>query len=83
MFTKRHAERLRSRAGEPYRPSNGDEGERFMASFCFKCALDRSDDPCQIINATMVYEVDDSRYPQEWQYGDDGQPFCSKFERGT
>lgn len=82
------------RAGEKYRPSNGTEGDFFFAGWCTKCARDKhlredtafedtfeggDDDLCEILGRTFVYNVEDSEYPKEWQYGKDGQPCCTAF----
>ena len=71
--------------GEKYRPANGAEGEMFMEEFCFKCSKDNYDgeDPdtgCPLIVRTFALSVDDENYPQEWQYGEDGQPKCTAFD---
>lgn len=52
-----------------FRPSNGLEGDMFMERNCDRCA---KDDPekgieCPLIAASMAYEIDDPRYPVEWQ----------------
>lgn len=70
-----------------YRPSNGIEGEIFMAHFCDRCSKDGYTDEtpelgCQILAATMAYELGDPRYPKEWiQDGDDIRTSrCTAFE---
>lgn len=62
-----------------YRPSNGTEGELFMERFCYRCKHDdkyqRTQDPedgCPIIPGTLIYEIDDPKYPTEWVQDDDG-----------
>lgn len=71
---------LIERAGQKYRPSNGTEGDCFFEAWCWQCASDQSvPEGCQIIGATMAYDVNDPDYPQEWQYGKDGQPCCTAF----
>lgn len=86
-LAKMHA----ARHGEKYQPSNGTEGEIFTDVWCRNCARDRSmregdpieecddDELCDIIARTFAYDVDDPRYPTEWQYGHDGQPMCTAF----
>jgi hypothetical protein len=84
------------RAGQKYQPSNGTEGECFISVWCGECARDKSlregapfeecddNERCDIVTKTMVYDVKDSEYPHEWQYGPDGQPRCTAFvEAGT
>lgn len=71
-----------------YRPSNGTEGDGFHENFCFQCLHerwvhrqeeDRDEDKCIIMNHTLLYQVDDPRYPSEWTYDDKGNPTCTKF----
>lgn len=84
----------RLRVGDKYRPSNGTEGDYFFDEWCSKCARDnhlREDtafedcldgvdgDLCEIIGRTFMYELEDAKYPAEWQYGTDGQPCCTAF----
>lgn len=61
---------------EKYQPSNASEGMAFFDAWCCKCDRDRSmrdgidteecsdNDLCPIIVATMIYSVDDQRYPE-------------------
>lgn len=70
---------------ERYLPSNGTDGECFIAAWCGKCARDRCvregvdfdacapEDQCDILTNSFVVEVD------EWVYGDDGVPMCTAF----
>ncbi len=58
------------------------DNKLFMEGFCYRC---KHDDPendvfCEIVGKTMMYDIDDAGYPDEWQYGEDGQPVCIKFE---
>lgn len=78
-------------AGEKYRPSNGTEGDCFFAAWCCKCARDKAmregcdvdecddNERCDILTATMCFNIEDAEYPKEWQYGRDGQPICTAF----
>ena len=66
-------------AGKKFRPSNGTEGEIFIDSWCGECARDKNQG-CPIVAATFAFDVDEPEYPQEWQYGEDGQPKCTAFE---
>ena len=50
-----------------FRPSNGTEGAVFIDVFCATCARDISLD-CQILADTLMYDVDDAKYPAEWCY---------------
>ena len=78
------------RAGQPYQPSNGTEGEVFWSEWCRKCSrdsamradadLDDCDDneQCEILDASFRGEA------KEWLFGTDGQPICTAFhEFGT
>lgn len=62
-----------------YRPSNGTEGESFIGRWCARCTKDANQD-CEILGATMMFDVDDDEYPAEWQYGRNGHPKCTAFE---
>lgn len=80
-------------AGKKYRPSNGMEGEFFFDAWCRHCQndkamrdgldLDECDDTerCDIIANTFAHDVEDDEYPNEWQFGRDGQPCCTAFLR--
>jgi len=85
------ADMHKDQAGQKYQPSNGTEGEIFIDAWCSHCARDKAlseglpieecddDQLCKIVAHTMAFDVDDSRYPHEWQYGKDGQPCCTAF----
>ena len=72
-------------AGKPYRPSNGTEGDMFMAEWCEHCEHDSRwrDDPesagCPILCDTMIYHTRDPEYPKEWIYDQEGRPSCTAF----
>jgi hypothetical protein len=88
LFQQDDAERFfKQCAGKRYRPSNGTEGEMFKDMFCYDCARcnagDPDKDPCDIEMRTFFLEVDDADYPQEWQYGPNGQPICTAFEEAA
>lgn len=51
---------------EPYRPSNGTEGEMFEARFCDRCANDTDLSPCPIVTAAWCFSIGDGGYPAEW-----------------
>lgn len=73
---------------QSYRPSNGTEGEIFMARWCARCSRDQARrdgdafDGCEIIDLTMAYDIDDPSYPKAWVQDDDGSPSCSEFTAG-
>lgn len=74
--------------GESYMPSNGTEGEFFMAAWCEECARDKAmngtvhregreendDDWCEILGRSFREDA-----IPEWVYGEDGQPKCTQF----
>jgi hypothetical protein len=74
-----------------YRPSNGSEGECFVADWCGTCErdhgmlkglpLEECDDNrvCEIIGKTYLYNVDDPEYPAEWTYDKNGAPCCTAY----
>jgi len=72
---------------KPYRPSNGTEGEFFMARFCYRCTWETdfrrdpgSNDGCSILAYTFAYDIDDPNYPEEWIEEAAG-PRCLSFEQ--
>lgn len=79
------------KAGKPYRPCNGTEGDYFMGNWCANCERDYGmsrglpleecdeDQVCDIIARTFGLHEDDPKYPTEWQFGKDGQPCCTAF----
>jgi len=83
MYTDDLAEKLKKRAGQKWRPSNGTEGEMFMEAFCYKCLNDDIAKDCDILLNSMLYDTDDDRYPKEMQIDKDGQPTCIAFKKDT
>ena len=77
IYPPKLAESCKAHTGEKWRPSNGTEGEIFIASWCGKCGNDES--TCEILTATFAYCEADSEYPLQWQLGADGQPKCTAF----
>lgn len=85
MYTEEFANRLKEHAGEQWEPSNGTEGELFIAAWCCNCAMDKAmregadfdecddDEKCEIIGASFRGEA------AEWQYDRNGQPCCTAF----
>jgi hypothetical protein len=70
----------------PYQPSNGTEGEGFLARFCYTCQHDRAfresdgDEPgCGIIVRSMIWHAGDPDYPVEWTYDAEGKPTCTAY----
>jgi hypothetical protein len=52
-----------------FRPSNGTEGLMFMERNCFLCIKDDEEKGifCPLIAASMAFDKEDPRYPEEWQ----------------
>jgi hypothetical protein len=63
---------------ELYRPSNGSEGDWFMAGHCRRCKKDRNGD-CLIIAKAMGFDITEAEYPREWTFKD-GDPTCTAFD---
>ena len=53
-----------------YLPSNGTEGEMFMAQYCYKCYKESG---CTILTKSMC-----GIQPKQWIYQDD-KPTCTSF----
>lgn len=67
-----------------YRPSNGTEGEAFQARWCHNCIHDQFDAEsgmggCEIIMRSMLHDVNDPEYPEEWQQEPGQAPRCTAF----
>lgn len=65
---------IKTLAGQPYVPSNGDEGRRFMARFCAHCIRDTDKDCPVLFNALAGTE------PPEWRHNFEGKPECSAYK---
>lgn len=68
---------------EKYRPSNGTEGMEFYSSWCETCCNDGgidTDDGCEILTKTMVLDIEDEGYPNEWVYDEQGVPCCTRYD---
>lgn len=73
---------------EPYRPSNGSEGEAFFDALCSRCARDAAFRAtnyegdgalgCPILAATFALNLDHPDYPKEW-IEDDAGARCTAF----
>lgn len=74
------ATRLLEKAGEPWRPANGTEGELFEGSVCVDC---RKQEDCSIPLRAMCFGVTDREYPGEWRISKSGQPCCTAFKEGA
>ena len=71
---------------QPYRPSNGSEGEWFENRFCGQCEKDRAwrereECGCDILGNALAFDIGEEGYPPEWVADDDGSnPRCTAFE---
>jgi hypothetical protein len=71
-----------------YRPSNGTEGMWFCAKFCDRCIHGRyehtgdvNDNPCEILTASFMCDINDPLYPKEWVYDSEGEPTCTAWKK--
>lgn len=71
--------RIKECAGEPYRPSNGTEGEIFMSQYCERCTKEAGKRECGLIVRSLSFDVDDPEYPKEWTHDSEGRPTCTAF----
>ena len=66
--------------GEPYRPSNGSQGDGFMEHWCARCQRDAAfrdgmfSDGCSILAGAFA-----TGGAPEWQYDTNGEPCCTAF----
>ena len=74
-------------SAQPYRPSNGTEGDAFYAQWCQRCERERAyresryDDPdlaCPIVTRAMALKITNPDYPREW-ISDEAGPRCTAF----
>lgn len=68
---------------QPYRPSNGTEGEIFYDNWCVRCHREAGASKCRIYGRSMMYNIGDKGYPKEWirDVGPwPGNPRCTAFE---
>jgi hypothetical protein len=63
---------------EPYRPSNGTDGDIFMAAFCDRCRKRDLFGGCSILARALGLQIDDPRYPPEWVKTEAG-PMCTAY----
>lgn len=64
-------------AGQPYAPSNGDEGRRFMAQYCAHCICD---DPDAEIYCPILFRALAGTENPDWTHDDQGRPTCSAYK---
>lgn len=73
-----------TRAGKPYRPSNGIEGEFFHAEFCDRCVMGQDEgfvEGCEIWAAAFWNSLGEPGFPKEWIFDSSGCPTCTAFEK--
>lgn len=72
-------------ARDPYRPSNGTEGDAFISRWCSKCKHNASArendgfDGCDILVRTFALAITDPDYPVEWRQDGPSGPRCTTF----
>lgn len=74
---------------DKFRPSNGTEGDAFVCAWCYDCQrsehLQEIDDGgwapvgCHIVDLTMLHDVGDPEYPEEWSFDQAGLPQCTAY----
>jgi len=68
-----------------YRPSNATEGFQFEDKFCSQCTRDTYDietekgEFCEIQSLTVMFNINDANYPEQWIYDEYGKPICTAF----
>lgn len=62
-----------------YRPSNGTEGMCFIEKWCDNCihekynhTMNDNDKKCDILSRSMIYDLKDKEYPNEWVQDENG-----------
>lgn len=73
-------------AGQPYRPSNGTEGDIFQSYFCDKCRKwpinPDAKTQCGIFLKMLIKNVGEKGYPKQIRYAPDGSgPECTSFRQ--
>ena len=64
--------------GNPYRPSNGSEGDWFESQWCSTCIHNHPEHGCKVWFYALMFPIDDKLYPKELVEGKDG-PICTKW----
>lgn len=72
--------KIPAKAGAPYRPSNGIEGDMFMERFCHRCQLGTDETGgCPIIDTAFWRDIGEPEYPKELTHDSEGCPTCTSF----
>ena len=68
---------------ESWKPVTQAEADAFQANYCANCTKRPKTfgAVCGIWRAAEMYSVGDRKYPDEWQYGDEGKPVCTAYSR--
>lgn len=60
----------------------------FCDEFCGRCINEKfihtnnhDDKKCDIFSRTMLHNIKDAEYPEEWTYDKDGEPICTAFKK--
>ena len=68
----------------PYRPSNGTEGDIFTSNWCAICTKDLAangtkiidncsdDELCDILGVSYIFDINEESYPAEWVEDENG-----------
>ena len=62
-----------------WKPHTQAEADTFQTNYCANCTKRPKTFgvACGIWRAAERYSVGESKYPTEWQYGDEGKPVCT------
>lgn len=64
-----------------YQPSNGTEGMYFIEEYCMNCIHchphPEKQPQCDILCRTLMYDINDPEYPNEWIYNSLNEPMCT------
>lgn len=69
----------RSKFEKRYRPSNGTEREIVFGCLCADC---RKATRCTLVDRSMMFQIDDPNYPQEFIRDENGDPQCTARDVG-
>ena len=64
-----------------WKPSTQTEADIFQVKYCTSCTKRPKTFgvACEIWRAAEMYNVGESKYPTEWQYGGNGKPVCTGY----
>lgn len=68
-----------------YKPSNGTEGMIFWEKYCMNCTqfdpLEGGTKDCDIMMRSMMYDIEDPEYPEEFTIDETNAPICTKWQQ--